>query len=147
MDMYKNFNYFGDVNLVHGGTILPHDLKDQYEYGFIDAVTVGEIYDLGNEVLLIQKITIIVPENEEEENEVLSGLGVTVDDLPSNEEERRSMIINACVSHGKYDSMDHTYLATNYDEDYSELSDIVTDEIAGESNEEIVEWMKDNGWL
>lgn len=151
MDMFDESNgfiYSGDVNLVHGGYFLPMDWQDQCkEYGSIDALMVNDIYDIGNEVLFIHSVTIDIPMTDNDCNEVLSIIGRTVKDLPTDEKERALWIIEACLSYEKYHNQDYTYLATNYDKDYSELSDIVTNRIDGESNEEIVAWLRDNGWL
>ena len=96
--------YHGDLNPEHGGYF--YTLKDGAN-GFAAVVRITPCSDAGlaeNE-FWIERLTVNFPDNESEETEVLSVIGVTLAEVETKRDtdEYYSTIINACLAYGKYD--------------------------------------------
>ena len=162
-----NKNYYGDVNIIHGGYFLADDWKDSYKNGYVDLTRITDL-DSGcgfNNALLIEKLTVLI-DDEDVLKSALDCCGYTKKDLGhGNSNMHKILTIESIMNYGHYDpysdyynpstavlltnegDVDHEETIGDYNERWTFDGWKADDCVHGESNEEIYKWLNANDWI
>lgn len=120
MTKVTDFKYYqGDVNLEYGGFFAN---LDNWRWDYVDVLRVTDL-DSGcgfTGAVMVERLTVLVPDNDDKLNKALSLYGMTKEDLPDNEIGRKMMIVDACLSYGMYDPDDGSHFT--FDEKFPQSS-------------------------